>query len=102
MLVQTGALDARQVAKLLADEFGMETVDLGSLRVPGDVLDLVHRSFAVRHRLVPMMREDKKLRIAICDPLDTDGIDSLGHMLKLQIEPFLLDHASCQALFEVL
>ena len=88
-LVCDEPLDAHRIAQLLADEFGMPTVDLAAVRVPGEVLTLVPRTIAARYRLVPLQRDERTLRVAVSDPLDTDGIDSLAHMLKLTIEPVI-------------
>ncbi len=88
VLVGQGALNARRVAEMLAEEFGMQMApDMTNMRVTGDTLDLVPRAIAARYRLLPLQREGNRLRVAIADPLDTDGIDALGHIVKLTIEP---------------
>jgi type IV pilus assembly protein PilB len=90
VLVGQGVLNSRRVAEVLAAEFGMQMApDLGSVRVTGDTLELVPRAVATRYRLLPLSRDSHKLRVAIADPLDTDGVDALGHMLKLVIEPLV-------------
>jgi type IV pilus assembly protein PilB len=87
LLVQQGALTSRRVAELLATEFGMPMApDLTNARITGDTLELVPRAVAVRHGLLPLGREGNKLRVAISDPLDTDGIDALGYLVKMPIE----------------
>jgi len=89
-LIKQAALDARSIAGLLAAEFGMLMApDMSNLRITGDTLELVPRAVAIRHRLLPLARDGNKLRVAIADPLDTDGLDALGHMLKLPIEPMV-------------
>jgi len=88
ILIQQGALNARQVAELLAAEFGMPMApDLANVRITGDTLELIPRAIAAKHRVLPLTREGGKLRVAIADPLDTDGIDALGYLLKIPIEP---------------
>jgi general secretion pathway protein E/type IV pilus assembly protein PilB len=88
VLVQQGALGARSVAELLAGEFGMAMApDMTNIRITGDTLELIPRAIAARYRLIPLQREGSKLRVAIADPLDTDGIDALAHIVKLAIEP---------------
>ena len=42
---------------------------------------------AARHLVLPLGREGNKLRVALADPLDTDGIDALGYIVKMPIEP---------------
>ncbi len=90
VLVEQGALSSRKIAEMLAAEFGMEMApDMTNLRIATDALELVSRANAVRYRLVPLHRESNRLRVAIADPLDTDGIDAIGHMAKLPIEPMV-------------
>jgi len=87
LLVQQGVLTSRKVAELLAAEFGMQMApDLTNARITGDTLELVPRAVAAKHGLLPIAREGNKLRVAISDPLDTDGIDALGYLVKLPIE----------------
>ncbi|MEO5960603.1 MAG: type II secretion system ATPase GspE [Opitutaceae bacterium] len=88
VLAAQGAIAPRQVAELLAAEFSMAMApDLANVRITGDTLELVPRAVAARHRLLPLAREGGKLRVAISDPLDTDGIDALGYLLKIPVEP---------------
>ena len=88
ILVQQGVLTRRQIAELLAAEFRMPMApDLATIRVTGDTLELVPRALAVRHRLLPVAREGGVLKVAIADPLDTDGVDALAHIVSLPIQP---------------
>ena len=87
LVTETG-IDPRKLTEMLAFEFGLQTApDLGGLRVAGDVLGLVPREFAARYLLLPLAHEGRVLRVAIADPIDTEGVDNLGHLLKLTIEP---------------
>ncbi len=86
-LLKHGILEARGIAQLLAAEYGMAMApDLTHLRIPGDTLELVPRELAAKHRLLPLSREGGRLRVALADPLDTDGIDALGYLVKMPIE----------------
>ncbi len=88
LLIAHQVVQPRQLSKLLADEFGMPLVDLSALRVPNtEAMALVPRAMAVRYNVFPLSKEGGSLQLAISDPLDVDAIDSLGHMLKLNIEP---------------
>lgn len=87
LLQRQGVLTARQVAELLAAEFGLPMApELANIRLGADVLELVPRAVASRHRLLPLTKENNRLRVAIADPLDTDGIDALGYLVKLPLD----------------
>ncbi|MSU50445.1 MAG: type II/IV secretion system protein [Opitutus sp.] len=88
LLIQQGVLTSRRVAELLAAEFGMPMApDLVNARITGETLEMVPRAIAARHLILPLGREGNKLRVALADPLDTDGIDALGYIVKMPIEP---------------
>ena len=88
VLIANKAVQSRQLSKLLADEFGMPLVDLAALRVPNaEAMALVPRSLAVRYNVFPLSKEGGAIQLAISDPLDVDALDSLGHVLKLTVEP---------------
>jgi hypothetical protein len=88
VLMGQGLIDAKRVAGLLAKEFGMAMApDLTNFRITGDTLELVPRALAQKHRMIPVAREAGRVRLAISDPLDTDGIDAVGYLLKMPIEP---------------
>ncbi len=87
LMADTG-LDPRKVTALLAAEFGLPVApDFDTLRVPGDVLGLIPRELAARYLVLPFAHEARVLRLAVADPLDTEAVDSLGHLLNLSIEP---------------
>jgi type IV pilus assembly protein PilB len=88
VLTVEAGLAPRRVTALLAAEFGLPLApDFDTLRVPGDVLGLIPRELAARYQVLPFAQEGRSLRLAVADPLDTEAIDSLGHLLKLNIEP---------------
>ncbi|CAI8358119.1 MAG: Type II secretion system protein E [Opitutia bacterium UBA7350] len=71
-----------QVAQALADEFSMEVVNLNEVRVTGELLELVPYDLASRYKVFPLEMDDGELQLAICDPLDMDGIDSISHVVQ--------------------
>jgi len=88
LLVADAGLDLRRVAEFLAVDFGLPLApDLGVVRVSGEVLGMVPREFAARYKILPFAHEGRVLKLAISDPIDTEAVDNLGHMLKLTIEP---------------
>jgi type IV pilus assembly protein PilB len=80
-----GVLTAWQLSRLLADESEFPTVDLAQLEISQDVAELVPRAWAERYHLVPVAREGRTLRVAVCDALDDTGVDHLRYELELDI-----------------
>ncbi|MEZ5414797.1 MAG: ATPase, T2SS/T4P/T4SS family [Opitutaceae bacterium] len=88
-LVDAGEIDANQANAALAARFGMRSVDVSRVQVPSDVLELLTRDQAVHYQLLPLARRAGVLEVALADPLDTDGVDALAHLLQVTVEPRL-------------
>lgn len=87
LLTAGGHIEGRQITEILADEFGMDMVEPGQMKPTETALGSMSRSLAIRYHAFPLSREGSTLNVAIADPLDMDGVDSLSHVLQLSIEP---------------
>ena len=88
-LVSGGAVTWAAITAALAKEFDMEVVDLALVAPAEDVLKLVSRDLAERHRILPLQMDGSELEVAVGDPLDTDSLDTLSRILKLTLNPRL-------------
>ena len=68
-----------------AAHFGAEVVNLSEIKIPDDVIATVPRHIARKYRVVPVFKHDGSLTVALADPSDLDTIDSLNHLLRLDI-----------------
>jgi general secretion pathway protein E/type IV pilus assembly protein PilB len=76
-LVQDGAVDGWQVARLLAQRHGLPTVDLQTTVVNPAALAVVPRSLAERCAVFPFARTETALRVAVGNPFDLDAVEEL-------------------------
>ncbi len=77
----------------LASEYGMETFDLANYSLSEDVVQTITPEVAQRYKIVPLMRYDNSLTIAISDPTDIETLDSLRYILKTDIEAMVCKRA---------
>ncbi len=87
LLITRGIIPASAVTQAKATYFHAEVVVLADMRLPDEVVAAIPRHVAKRYRVVPVYRHDGVIGIALSDPSDLDTIDSLHHLLKLDIEP---------------
>ena len=66
-------------------QFGAETVNLAQMEVPSEVIAEVPQSVARQYCVIPVYKHDNTLTLAISDPSDLASIDSLSHLLRLEI-----------------
>ena len=85
-LIKMGRISQKDVAKALASQFNMDTIELAEYRVPDEILALVPKHVARRYKVVPVSKHDNTLTVAISDPLDVDTVDSLRYILRMNVE----------------
>src|SRR5689334_24525469 len=73
------------VTQAKAAHFGAEVVNLAEIKIPDDVIAAVPRHIARKYRVVPVFKHDGSLTVALADPSDLDTIDSLNHLLRMEI-----------------
>ena len=85
-LVEMGLVDDEQVTKAMATQFDLEYVDLDHHVVDMAALDLMPDELIRRHLVLPMGKENGRLKIIIHDPLDLDTMDLLRFRLNTELE----------------
>jgi type IV pilus assembly protein PilB len=86
-LVARKIISAGQVAQAKASQFGVEFVSLGEMQLTDDVISAVPRHIAKKYNVVPVYRHDNTVTVALSDPSDLDTLDSLRHLLNMEVEP---------------
>ena len=86
-LVAKKIISPGQVAQAKAAQFGVEFVNLGEMRLTDEVISAVPRHIAKKYNVVPVYRHDNTVTVALSDPSDLDTLDSLRHLLNMEVEP---------------
>ncbi len=85
------------VTQAKAAHFGAEVVNLNELKIPDDVIATVPRHIARKYRVVPVYKHENNLTVALADPSDLDTIDSLTHLLRMDISLQVAAEADLEA-----
>ncbi len=70
----------------LAQEYGLEVMDLAAYVIPDEVVDALPADVAVSYNVVPVMKHNDTLTIAMSDPTDMGKLDSLRYLLGCDVE----------------
>ncbi len=97
ILVEQGALTEQQLAKVLAVQWGLPYVELGSLEIDPDVVKMVPQHLAHRHKVLAIEKTRKKLKLAIADPLNVVAFDDVRLVTGLEIEPVVASEEDVMA-----
>jgi general secretion pathway protein E/type IV pilus assembly protein PilB len=75
-----------QLLAMLANTYGMEVVDLSSYVLPEEVINALTPEVVLQYRVVPVMKHDNSITVAISDPSDVETIDSLRYLLGCDVD----------------
>ncbi len=77
------------VLTTLAEEFGLELVDLSNATVPADALAIMPSKLVHRKNLIPLSRHDGTLVVATGNPYDLYALDEVATITGLEVVPVL-------------
>ncbi len=85
-LIKTGAIPEEDLTQFLSKQYGVPAVNLSEFDIDPEVIALVPKDVAIRHRVVPVNRAGSSLIVAIADPSNILAIDDLKFVTGYNIE----------------
>jgi type II secretion system protein E len=89
LLIEKGLVKEEDIMPLLAEEFGMDLVDLNQTEINPDILKSIPSKLVHRRLLMPLSRDNGTLTVATGDPFDVYSLDELQTMTGLIVRPVL-------------
>src|SRR4051812_38529250 len=84
--LELNMLNEEQVIQALAEQMGMQVVELGETVIPHEVINLMTESMAQLYRAVPIHFEGNRLTVATCDPQNITIQDELRSLLGYEVK----------------
>ncbi len=84
-------VDSDAALKAVAEEMGVDFVDLRNSEVDLSLLDSFPQKLIYRETLFPVARDNGSLRVATADPLNFYPLDEVAAATGLHVEPVLAD-----------
>jgi type IV pilus assembly protein PilB len=97
LMVANQVVRPADVTQAKAAHFGAEVVNLSELKIEDEVIATIPRHIARKYRVVPVYKHDSSLTVALADPSDLDTIDSLTHLLHMDITLQVASEADIEA-----
>jgi type II secretion system protein E len=89
VLIDKGFLKEETLLPILAEEFGLELVDLSHAIIEPSVLTAMPQKLVHRKNLMPIARHNGTLVVATGDPFDAYALDELQTLTGLHVMPVL-------------
>ena len=89
LLVELDLLGERALTDVLAEQLGLEVVDLSRTQIDPEVVELLPEEDARRLGALPTHRDGSRIEVAVADPLvenlDTQLIELLGSLVRIKL-----------------
>ena len=88
-LSRLGYATGEEVMRAMAEQHGLDFVNLNEVSIPPSVVELVPESVARENIVIPLSESDGRLTVIVSDPMDYETIDKLRFILNRQIDTAL-------------
>ncbi|RJQ20824.1 MAG: response regulator [Nitrospiraceae bacterium] len=88
-LARLGITTESKILKAMQDHLNIEYVDLEEVNLVPNVVKFLPRDFCERNRLLPLMIDNKQIRVAMADPSDIFKCDNITFMTGLKVVPVI-------------
>ena len=85
-LVRLGYATGEEVMRAVAEQHGLDYVNLSEVAIPPSVVELVPESVARENVVLPLAEEDGALKVIVADPDDYPTFEKLRFILNRRIE----------------
>jgi len=99
-MVRLQYISEEEILMILASEYGMDTFDFNGYEIPATVIASIAPEIARRYKIMPVMKNDGVLIVAIADPTDLETLDSLRYILKMDVDGVLASYKQIMAAIE--
>jgi type IV pilus assembly protein PilB len=101
VLVSTGAITENELARAVAERFGLDHFDLQVYRVDPDAAKLVTPAAIKRYQAVPVaFASDRTLLVAMADPANVLAVDDIAVMTGYEVRPAVASPSDIESVLE--
>jgi MshEN domain len=103
VLLESGTISEDQLARALAERYGLDHIDLTEFPVDESAAALLRKTAAKRYQAAPVgFAEDGALVLAVSDPADSLGLSDIAVMTKLPVRPAVAARSQIAKLLDTL
>ena len=100
LAVEMGLVSDAQVAQAVAEQMGMQAVNLNETTIPSQVLDMVPEAMATVYKVIPVSFRNDVLTVAMAEPQNIAALDDLRNMLNIEIKGAVSNERDVRAAIE--
>jgi type IV pilus assembly protein PilB len=89
LLVSMGAVTERDRVRVLGEHWGVSYVDLSETTIEPQIAQLISQDLARRYKVIPLVVENNRLRLAMKNPLDIFATDEIRLITGKEVDPVI-------------
>jgi type IV pilus assembly protein PilB len=93
-LAKLGYASDEDVTDFIAAQYNVPAIQLEDYEVEQEILDLIPREVAERHKILPVSRAGTSLVVAMTDPTNLHAIDDVKFLTGYNVEPVVAAEAA--------
>jgi hypothetical protein len=103
VLLEWAAITEDQLARALAERYGLDHIDLSEYAVDDSAAALLRQTAAKRYLAAPVgFADDGALVLAVADPADSLGLSDIAVMTKLPVRPAVAARSQIKKLLDTM
>jgi Type II secretion system (T2SS), protein E, N-terminal domain len=97
VLLEQGLVAERDLARIVAEQEDLDFVDLGKHDLDQAAVDLLSEGTARRHEAIPFRFDGKTAVVAVADPTDGEGLDTIVAEIPGAVHFVVATHSEVEA-----
>lgn len=93
-LTKLSFVSSFEIAKTLAEQSGIEFIDLSEFSISDEAIKLIPKESAERMGIIPLRVDSTHIEIGMHDPKDLKAIDSVSKLTGRQVKVYMIDKVS--------
>ncbi|MGE0322734.1 MAG: type IV-A pilus assembly ATPase PilB [Polyangiaceae bacterium] len=86
-LARLGYISDGEITNFLSTQYRLPAINLDDYEIEADVIKLVGRDVAEKHKIIPVSRSGSSLIVAMADPTNLHAIDDIKFLSGYNVEP---------------
>jgi len=99
-LAKLGYVSDEDVTEFIAAQYNVPAIDLAQYEIEQEILDLIPKEVAERHKIIPVSRAGTSLVVAMMDPTNLHAIDDVKFLTGYNVEPVVASESAIETAIE--
>ena len=99
-LAKLGYISDDEVTEFIASQYNVPSINLDEYEIEQEILDLIPKEVAERHKILPVSRAGTSLVVAMADPTNLHAIDDVKFLTGYNVEPVVASESAIESAME--